>query len=83
MPLFNILLERLGPAATTNVNWQFHTIDANDICRVHVEPSDFPVNDTKGEELVFWWRYPTGTTAIKNELERGRIIARRWGRGQG
>jgi hypothetical protein len=39
---------------------------------------DFPVYDVKGEEKVFWWRYPTGTTAIKNDLERDRIIATRW-----
>ena len=77
--LQSILLARIGPAATTNVNWEFHTIDERDICRVHVEPSDFPVYDTKGEEAVFWCRYQTGTTAIRNELDRDRIIARRWG----
>ena len=76
--LQSILLARVGPTATASLDWEFHTIDNRDVCRVHVEPSDFPVYEAKGEEAVFWWRYPTGTTAIKNDLERERIIARRW-----
>lgn len=77
--LQNILLQRLGPAATANVDWTFHTIDGNDVCRIQVTACDFPVYEMKGEEKTFWWRYPTGTTAIANELERDRIIATRWG----
>ena len=77
--LQSILLARIGPAATADVNWEFFTVDDHDICRVHAEPSDFPVYETKGDQSMFWWRYPTGTVQVKNQLERQRLIARRWG----
>jgi type I restriction enzyme R subunit len=74
------LLQRLGAAAATLVDWEFFTIDGNDIIRVNVEPSDHPVYDTKGGEQAFYWRFQERTTVIADETERERIIARRWPR---
>ncbi len=76
--LQNVIAQRLGQAAATLAQWEFHRIDGKDLCRVHVEPSGFPVHERKGDEATFWWRYPTGTVAIKDDTERERIISRRW-----
>ncbi|MDJ0770606.1 MAG: ATP-binding protein [Ilumatobacter sp.] len=73
------LLDRLGKSAATLVDWDFFTIEGEDICRVSIDPSDHPVYETKGDESVFWWRTPVSTDAIKDEEERDRVIARGWG----
>ena len=73
------LLDRLGKAAATLVDWEFYTVDGGDIARISVEPSDHPVYETKGDGQVFWWRTPVSTDAIGDDAERDRIIARRWG----
>lgn len=73
------LLDRLGKAAATLVDWEFHTINGGEIARISVDPSDHPVYETKGDRQVFWWRTPVSTDAIEDEAERNRIIARRWG----
>ncbi|MEW6581413.1 MAG: type I restriction endonuclease [Actinomycetota bacterium] len=78
--LQSILLARLGHAAMANVNWEFQTVDGHDLCRIQITPSDVPVFEAKDAVPTFWWRYPVGTTAITNELERGQIIGRRWRR---
>ena len=72
------LLDRLGKAAATLVDWEFHTIDEADIARISVEASDHPVYATKGARQVFWWRTPVSTDAIDDDAQRDRIIARRW-----
>ena len=77
-PHLTNLLRRLGDAAATLVEWEFLTINGDDIARINVEPSDHPVYDTKGGEQVFYWRYQERTTAIADDVERDRIIARRW-----
>lgn len=70
--------------AASPVNWELHTVDGQDLCRVSAEPADFEVHeDTDPDEATFWWRYPTGTKAIKDPVERDRIIGRRFGRGGG
>lgn len=74
------LLDRLGKSAAALVDWEFFTIDGQDICRVSIDPSDHPVYEMKGEEQVFWWRTPVSTDRIDDESERERVIARRWGR---
>ena len=80
--LQNHLVSRLGDAAATLVTWEFHTIEGNDICRLSAEPADFPVFEGTGDDdRTFWWRYPTGTKAITDELEQKRIIHRRFGNG--
>ncbi len=77
-PHLTNLLRRLGDSAATLVECEFLTINGDDIARINVEPSDHPVYDTKGGEQVFYWRYQERTTAIADEVERERIIARRW-----
>lgn len=72
------LLDRLGKAAAILVDWEFHTINGDDIARVSVDPSDHPVYETKGDQQVSWWHTPVSTDAIDDEAERNRIIARRW-----
>ncbi len=74
------LLDRLGKAAAALVDWKFYTEDGHDIARITVDPSDHPVYETKGDKQRFWWRTPVSTDAIDDEVERDRIIARRWGR---
>ena len=82
--LHSLLTNRVGHAATTLVDWDFHTIDGEDICRVSVEPADFPVYEgTDPDDLTFWWRNPIGTSRVKDETERDRIIRRRFGIGGG
>jgi type I restriction enzyme R subunit len=80
--LQNLILGRLGDAAGTLVNWEFHTVDGADLCRVNVEPADFPVFEGTGDDdRTFWWRYPTGTKAVTDEEALRRIVRRRFGNG--
>jgi len=80
--LQNLLGGRLGDAAASLVAWEFHTIEGQDLCRVSVEPADFPVYEGTGDDdRAFWWRYPTGTKAITDDQEQQRIIRRRFGSG--
>ncbi|MCB9389072.1 MAG: putative DNA binding domain-containing protein [Acidimicrobiia bacterium] len=72
------LLDRLGKAAGTLVDWEFHTVDGGDIARISVDPSDHPVYETKSHQQAFWWRTPVSTDAVDDEAERARIIRRRW-----
>jgi type I restriction enzyme R subunit len=80
--LQNLLISRLGDAAASLVTWEFHTINGDDICRVSVEPADFPVYEGTGDDdRTFWWRHPAGTKAVTNEDDQKRIIGRRFGVG--
>ena len=74
----NNLLSRLGSSAASLVDWEFHTIEGNDVARVNVEPCDHPVYETRGDQQIFWRRTPVGTESIDDPTERDRIIARRW-----
>jgi type I restriction enzyme, R subunit len=75
------LLDRLGKAAAALVDWEFFTINGEDICRIDIDPSDHPVYETKGGQQVFWHRTPVSTDRIDDETERTRLIARRWSKG--
>jgi type I restriction enzyme R subunit len=82
--LQNLLVSRLGDAAASLVSWEFHAVNGGDVCRVSVEPADFPVYEGTGDDdRTFWWRYPAGTKAIGNDEEQRRIIHRRFGVGGG
>ena len=72
------LLDRLGKAAASLVDWEFFSIDGKDICRISIDPSDHPVFETKGDQQLFWWRTPVSTDRIDDDYERDRVIARRW-----
>lgn len=81
--LQNLLVGRLGDAAASLVGWEFHTIDGHDLCRISIEPADFPVFEGTGDDdRTFWWRYPTGTMAVTDDTEQKRILRRRFGNGK-
>jgi hypothetical protein len=69
------------------VSTQLHTVDGDDLCRVHVPPSSFPVDANvvvdKGGRLekrsAFYVRVGNGTRAITDPAERQKYIADRWG----
>jgi type I restriction enzyme R subunit len=85
----NQLIENaVGLAAATNVTTTIHQVDGQDLCRVHVEPSGHPVEadfvavDDQGQfskQKVFFVRLNNGTRAIRDERERERYKAQRWG----
>ncbi|MGH2654939.1 MAG: AlbA family DNA-binding domain-containing protein, partial [Actinomycetota bacterium] len=85
----NQLVENaVGLAGATNVTTTIHQVDGHDLCRVHVEPSGHPVDadfvtvDDHGQfskSQVFFVRLNNGTRAIRDERERERYIAQRWG----
>ena len=57
-------------------------MDGQDLCRVSVEPADFPVYEGTGEDdRTLWWRYPAGTKAVTDGEEARRIVRRRFGVG--
>ena len=62
------------------VEWEFHKINGNDLARINIEPSDYPVYDHKGKTETFWHRTPVSTISITDPKERNRIISRRWTR---
>lgn len=73
------LLDRLGAAAASLVDWEFFTLDGRDVCRISVDPSAHPVYETKAGERVFWWRTPVGTDPVTDPVDLDHLIARRWG----
>ncbi|MBA2316508.1 MAG: putative DNA binding domain-containing protein [Euzebyales bacterium] len=87
--LGQLLINAFGETAAASVSTQIHTIDGDDVCRVHVPPSGFPVQasvvvDTGGhlhEETAFYVRIGNGTRDIAAAEERQRYIASRWGNG--
>ncbi|MDQ1666842.1 MAG: type restriction enzyme subunit [Actinomycetota bacterium] len=85
--LSQLLLDALGPAAASAVTIQLHTVDGQDLYRVHTPPSNFPVEATvkvdKGGQAVtktaFYIRIGNGTREITDPAERQKYIASRWG----
>ena len=78
--LQNLIRTRLGDAACTLVEWEFRKINGNDLARINIEPSDYPVYDHKNQTETFWHRTPVSTISIPDPKERNRIISRRWNR---
>jgi type I restriction enzyme, R subunit len=85
--LHQILITALGETAASAVSAQIHTVDGNDLCRVHVPPSSFPVDaevviDKRGQlekKHAFYIRVGNSTREITDPRERQRYIAARWG----
>lgn len=85
--LMNIVVASMGHAAAANVSVQIHTVDGRDLCRVHVQPSAYPVDatvtvDRKGQlekKTAFYVRLANGTREIADPQERQKYIASRWG----
>ena len=87
--LNQLLINAVGETAASTVSTQIHTIDANDLCRVHVPPSSFPVDakvlvEKGGQQqkrTAFYVRIGNGTREITDSAERQKYIASRWGNG--
>ncbi len=87
--LNQLLINALGETAASTVSTQMHTVDGEDLCRVHVPPSSFPVDANvkvdKGGQLVkktaFYIRIGNGTREITDPAEKQKYIASRWGSG--
>ena len=70
---------RLGDAVLTLVTWEFHS-NGDDLDRVSIEPSEFPIYEIKDDEQIFWQRTPVSTIAITDPGEREKVVAKRWGK---
>ena len=89
LALTQAVLNSVGAAAATNVTSHVHTVDGNDVCRVHIKPSGHPVHaevtivEKQGQhrkKRVFYVRMNNGTRPIDDEAEVEKYIASRWGR---
>jgi hypothetical protein len=84
--LANVLVTAMGETAAANVTVQMYSINGDDLCRVHVRPSAFPVEatatvDSKGQfkkRTAFYVRVANGTREIIDPAERQKYIASRW-----
>jgi predicted HTH transcriptional regulator len=84
--LVNILIAAMGEAAAANVSIQLHRVDGENLCRVHVRPSAFPVHaevtvDRKGQFLkktAFFVRIGNGTRELTDPDQQQRYSRGRW-----
>jgi type I restriction enzyme R subunit len=87
--LNQLLVNAMGETLASTVSTQLHTVDGDDVCRVHVPPSSFPVDATvtvdKGGQLLkktaFYVRIGNATREITDTGERQKYVASRWGSG--
>jgi type I restriction enzyme R subunit len=83
--LGQIVAASMGAAAATNLSIQFHAVDGEDLCRVHVRPSGVPVEadvtiDVKGQfekKTAFYVRVGNGTKEL-DDTEREKYVQTRW-----
>jgi hypothetical protein len=86
--LGNIMSQAFGDAAAASVSVELLSVGGNDVCRVHVHPSAFPVDasvwvDVKGKLVKqpgFYVRVGNATKKL-NAAEREKYIAGRWALG--
>lgn len=78
----------VGMGATANISHEILEVDGRDLCRVHVKPSNFPVEakvvnvDNKGQhkkQTLFYGRFGNSTRAIEDPAERDKYQAQVWG----
>lgn len=82
-----ILINAVGETAASTVSTQIHTVNGDDVCRVHVPPSSFPVDahvvvEKSGQlqkKTAFYIRIGNGTREITDPAERQRYVSSRWG----
>lgn len=87
--LGQLLINAIGETAASTVSTQIHMIDGNDLCRVHVPPSTFPVDaqvvvDKGGQQQkksAFYVRIGNSTREITDATERQRYVSARWSGG--
>ncbi len=78
-----------GEAAASTIWSQVHTVNGDDVCRVHAPHSSFPVEanvvvDKDGQlhkKTAFYVRIGNGTREIADPVERQKYIAGLWGTG--
>jgi type I restriction enzyme R subunit len=83
--LADVVTASMGAAAAANISTQMHSIDGQDLCRVHVRPSGFPVDakvtivrkDQHEKKTNFYVRVANGTRSL-DESEKQKYIATRW-----
>ena len=82
------LINAIGEAATCGLTIQRHTVEGNDLYRVHVPPSPFPVDakvtlvNKTGQhqkKVQFYVRIGNGTRAITDPKELDKYVLQRWG----
>ena len=64
------LLRRFGDSAAILVEYEFLTINGDDIARINVELSDHPVCDTKGGGEFFYWRHQERIITMSDHVPR-------------
>ena len=83
------ILNSVGPAAAANVTHELLHVAGEDLCRVHVRPSGFPVlarvtevdkQDQHQKKTVFYGRFGGATRAVNDEAELERYKVQMWGR---
>jgi type I restriction enzyme R subunit len=87
--LNQVLINAVGETVASRVSTKIHKVNGGDLCRVHVQPSAFPVDATvtvdKGgqfqKKTAFYVRIGNATREITDPVERQRYIATRWGTG--
>jgi type I restriction enzyme R subunit len=84
--LNQLLVNAMGETVASTVSTQLHTIDGDDVCRVHVMPKQLPRGRhravDKGGQLqkktAFYVRIGNGTREITDPAERQKYLASRW-----
>ncbi len=85
--LTQLLISAVGETVASTLPLQLRTVDEADLCRVHVPPSDIPVEATvaadKGGQTTkrsaFYVRIGNGTREIVDDAERAKYVAGRFG----
>src|SRR5258708_23179702 len=75
--LGNLVQEAVGVAAATGVTSEVLRVDGHEICRVHTDPSAYPVR-MRGNGDTFYVRRNNATVAIKDGAEVEKYVAGRW-----
>ena len=82
------LINSVSESAAANVRQEILSVAGEDLCRVHVRPSSFPVEaevvevDNNGQHQKkrhFYGRFGNGTRAITAPTERERYKVQVWG----
>ena len=81
------IINAVGEAGAANVTTEMLAVDGKDLCRVHVQPSKFPIDATvtyvkKGQHekrTEFFFRFGNGSRAVKDPAEVEKLKQQVWG----
>lgn len=83
--LITIVKNAMGAATAANLSVQFHAIDGLDVCRVHVNPSAYPVDamvtaekDGQTEKRTLFYVRAGNSTHSLTATEKARYLLNRW-----